>query len=235
MVRRGFLSAGMALVLGACANAGTHPRRRDPEAFDAGEFAKTDIDRALDVHHREIFAGLRLLADKLYRRNPREFRRAGRASAQAALARLFDEDHGWRFAELGAGRGLEVLHLAFREDFSGDRVLAFIGGLGGMIQSAFGDRNEFFVADELDAQRLYNSARNVEIAVWKLSNARDPGGLPVLLTNDPGPPMNLSFEREFGKMIGSLDVLAKLVAEKNRRILVRVAQSMATAVFLPVR
>ncbi len=235
MVRRGFLSAGVALVLGGCASIGTHPRRHHPDAFDAGDLAKTDIDRAVEVHHREIFATLRVLAEKLYRRNPRQLSTSGSISVETALARLFEDEHGWSFREFGTARGLQLLHLALREDFAGDRVLAFIGGLGGMIQTAFNDRREFFIIDELDAQRLYNSARNVEIAVWKLANRRDIGGAALLLTNDMGPPMNLSFEREFGKIIGSLDILAKLVAEKNRRIVVRVVQSMATAAFLPVK
>ena len=46
---------------------------------------------------------------------------------------------------------------------------------------------------------------------------------------------NLSFEREFGKMIGSLDVLSKIVADKTDRHVVKMVQSIATAVFLPIK
>jgi hypothetical protein len=45
---------------------------------------------------------------------------------------------------------------------------------------------------------------------------------------------NLSFEREFGKIIGSLDVLAGIIAEKGQRTLFKLLQSIATAMFLPV-
>jgi hypothetical protein len=92
--------------------------------------------------------------------------------------------------------------------------------------------------DELNAQKIHNSARNLEIAAWKLANARDAGGAPLLLSNEippPGQPANLSFEREFGKMIGNLDILSVLLAEKGHRIIARVVQNLATAVFLPVR
>ena len=50
---------------------------------------------------------------------------------------------------------------------------------------------------------------------------------------DPNNP-NLSFEREFGRIIGLLDVLSKLVADKHGRTITRVTQNLATAIFLPV-
>ena len=126
--------------------------------------------------------------------------------------------------------------LAFRDDYAGDRVLAFVAGLGSMMQTAFNDKTEFFVLDDLDPQRLYNAARNVEIAVWKLSNTRAAHGEFFLLSNETaGPLRNLSFEREFGKIIGSLDVLSKIIADKENRTIVKVIQSLATAVFLPLK
>ena len=66
----------------------------------------------------------------------------------------------------------------------------------------------------------------------------DAAGAPLLLSNEMaqgGQPANLSFEREFGKMIGNLDILSVLLAEKGHRIIARVVQNFATAVFLPVR
>jgi hypothetical protein len=104
--------------------------------------------------------------------------------------------------------------------------------MGGMLNAAFEEKTEFFLLDELDPQKLYNSARNLEIAAWKLANARDAGGVPLLLSNEMaqgGQPANLSFEREFGKMIGNLDLLAALLADKGHRIIARVAQNVATA------
>ena len=91
--------------------------------------------------------------------------------------------------------------------------------------------------DELEAQKFYNSARNVEIAAWKLANARDAAGNLLLLSNEMNvPPLasNLSFEREFGKMIGHLDVFTIALADRGNRTISRVAQTIASAVFLPV-
>ena len=93
----------------------------------------------------------------------------------------------------------------------------------------------FYLTDTLDPQKLYNSARNIEIAAWKLANAHNPRGEPLLLSNDTaGDVRNLSFEREFGKMIAYQDVMAQIAAQRTNRMIRRVVQSLATAVFLPI-
>ncbi|MDP2811983.1 MAG: hypothetical protein Q8O34_17725 [Rhodocyclaceae bacterium] len=206
-------------------------------SFDPKQIGKSDIDRVADVHRREIFASVRVLAEKLYRRNPREWKKGGHAGIEAALDRLLDPRTGWRLPETGGRRGTDAILLALRDDFGGDRVAVFIAGTGAMLNAAFEEKTEFFMLDDLDPQKLYNSARNLEIAAWKLANARDASGALLLLSNEmaQGPqPANLSFEREFGKMIGNLDLLSRLIADKGHRTIARVVQSLATAVFLPV-
>jgi hypothetical protein len=117
----------------------------------------------------------------------------------------------------------------------GDRVLPFIVGLQTMLAKAHNNQKEFFLTDKsLDPQRLYNVARNIEISVWKLSNSRNVNGNLYLLTNEINETdHNLSFEREFGKMIGRTDLYAFALAEKSQRLISRVIQNLATAVFLP--
>jgi hypothetical protein len=234
MSRRLLIICSIALLAG-CAQTNTTPPRSGG-GFSAAQFVKTDIDRVAEAHQREVFYNLKLLAEKLYRRNPRELRKSGAATVDAGVARIFAGSHEWRFAELQGKRGPDAIYLAFRDDYAGDRVLAYIAGLGSMMQVAFNDKTEFFLLDDLDPQRLYNAARNVEIAVWKLSGARTLNGDMYLLSNETaGPVRNLSFEREFGKIIGSLDVLSKIIADKDNRTVVKVVQSLATAVFLPIK
>ncbi|MDD5297825.1 MAG: hypothetical protein PHU46_13015 [Rhodocyclaceae bacterium] len=227
------------LFLAACAGGGGQKvaGRQMPETapFSPEQLAKTDIDRVADAHRKEAFASLRLLTEKLYRRNPREWKQAGRPSLDDALARIFDDPRDWRFPELEDKRGADALHLAFLEDFRGDRVLALSVGLGSMLDTAFNGKAAFFILDDLDAQKLYNCARNVEIAAWKLNHDRDALGAPILLANEGGAGGNLSFEREFGKLIGNLDLLSGIVADKSNRSVVRIVQGLATAVFLPLR
>jgi len=124
--------------------------------------------------------------------------------------------------------------IALHPEYRGDRVRAYVVGLASMVQTALGDREEFFLLDDLDAQHIYNAARNVEIAAWKLGSARDAAGNLLLLSNEMGAVNNLSFEREFGRVIGLLETLSDVVEEKTERSVTRVVQNLATAVFLPV-
>ena len=64
-------------------------------------------------------------------------------------------------------------------------------------------------------------------------------GQPLLLANEIGPDTrNLSFEREFGKIIGRLDLLATYTTERYRRAVIGYVQGLVAApllAFLPVR
>jgi hypothetical protein len=201
--------------------------------FEPRYLAKTEIDRVIDANRAEVMAGLRRVAEKLYRRNPGEWKKSGQPSLDAAVSRLFSGRAD--FPELGGRReGAAALH-AFSADYAGDRVLAVMAGLIGMVDAAFEHKDDFYVLDALDEQKLYNCARNVEIAVWKMSSTRTPGGQALLASNelDRSNP-NLSFEREFGRVIGLLDFMSKIVADRHGRSITRLTQTVATAVFLPV-
>jgi hypothetical protein len=132
-------------------------------------------------------------------------------------------------------RGTEAIVLALKPEYAGDRVFAFGVGIASMIFISYNEKTEFYLTDTYDPQKLYNSARNIEIAAWKLANARDARGEPLLLSNEiAGDARNLSFEREFGKMIAYQDVMADIAAQRTNRIIRKVVQTLATAVFLPI-
>ena len=231
-------------VLVACTTTPTFPpaapttgkRAAPPErSFPAFDIAKADIDIVAEVHAKESLGSARLLMEKLYRRNPREWRKGNDSSMDAALARAFDPRSGFRFAELGNARGADAIVLALKPEYGGDRVFAFGVGLASMIFLAYNEKTEFYLTNSFDPQKLYNSARNIEIAAWKLANARGARGEPLLLSNEiAGDARNLSFEREFGKMIAYQDVMAQIAAQRTNRIIRRVVQTLATAVFLPI-
>lgn len=207
---------------------------RTETVVDAKYLAKGEIDRVIDAARAEVVGGLFRFAEKLYRRNPRELKKGNSPTVEAAMARLRGSRR-LNFHELDGRRGGAAAMLAFRDDYAGDRVLALMAGLLGMAYAAFEDKDDFYLLDDLDEQKLYNCARNLEIAMWKLASAKTAGGELMLLSNELDPNnRNLSFEREFGRITGLLDFLAKLVADKRGRILSRVAQNMATAIFLPV-
>ncbi len=232
----------LALLLAACAppssrqSAGAKRPPPATEPFRIQDLAKSDIDNVAETHLEESLAIVRNLAEKLYRRNPRAWRKGPYKSPEVAIDRVFDRSQAWRFAELDNVRGTDAIYLAFRPEFAGDRVFAFTVGLGSMIYEAYGGKDEFYLLDTVEPQPVYNAARNIEIAVWKLSNARDANGQLFLLSNDPGgDPPNLSFEREFGKLIAHQDVLARILAQRENRTLRRIVQQLPTAVFLPVK
>ena len=124
--------------------------------------------------------------------------------------------------------------LALKPEYGGDRVFAFGVGMAGMIFMAYNGKTQFYVIDTLDPQKLDNSSRNVEIAAWKLANARDARG-ELLLSNEMGSDVrNLSFEREIGKIIAYQDAMAQIAAQRSNRTIRRIVQTLATAVFLPI-
>ena len=55
-------------LIAACAAGNTTPPRSGG-GFHPAQLAKSDIDRVAEAHQREIFIGLRVLTEKLYRRN----------------------------------------------------------------------------------------------------------------------------------------------------------------------
>ena len=207
---------------------------RTQSTMDAKYLAKTEVDRIADTVRSEVQDGLMRIADKLYKRNPREWKKAGMDSREAALARLVNRKLR-SLPELGGLREGQAAALAFSESYEGDRVAALMFGLLTMTDAAFEHKEEFYILDSLNEQKLYNCARNMEIAVWKLADDRDRAGQLYLLSNELDPAnRNLSFEREFGREIGLLDLMATVVADRNGRGLSRVGQSVVSTIFLPV-
>ena len=230
------LPSVLILLLAACAANPTGPGKgpASPE-FRLASLAKTEVDQVADLHMIESLSHLRTLMEKLYRRNPREWKKGGHASLEAAVARVFDSDFQQTFPELNDKRGIEALYLCFQEGYNGDRVLALVWGMTTMTLAAYNDKTDFYAWDDLDQQKLYFAARNYEIAAWKLATNRDKQGQLFLLSNEINNEVrNLSFEREFGKLIAEHDMLAKIVAGRTNRTIVRVVQNLATAIFLPL-
>ena len=89
---RALCCAAIANLVTGCSGTGQKPAPV-ADSMHPKQIVKSDIDRVLEAHHREIFASLERLADKLYKRNPREWRRAGLDSREAAMARLFAAQH----------------------------------------------------------------------------------------------------------------------------------------------
>ena len=207
---------------------------RTETTVDAKYLLKSEVDRIADTDRAEVVSGLLMIADKLYRRNPKEWKKGGAVSREAALDRLkMRTQHSW--PEFNGLREGAVAAQAFTETYAGDRVTALVFGLLTMVDAAFEHKDEFYILDSLNEMKLYNSARNMDVAVWKLGHDRNAAGELFLLSNELDPAnRNLSYEREFGRVMGLLDFMAKVVADRNGRTFSRLSQSVASAIFLPV-
>ena len=227
-----------ALLLAACSSPAIQRKDGSSSArsFSLLDLAKSDVDEVIEIHQQAVLATLETLTLKLYRRNPGEWRKSGYASADAATAALFQSVPHWH---LSSQRHLDweaSLRDAWREDYTGDRVKALMNGLLVMHMAAYNHHTEFYRLTDIDAQKLYNAARNTEAVVWKLATTRDPRGEPLLLSNgsDGNGVANLSFEREFGKLIGNQDTLAKIVEDKSNRAIRFGLVNVTSMVFLPI-
>jgi len=225
----------LALLLAGCNAGSTKDSPVKSRPFKLGDLAKSDVDMVIEIQLDYSLENLRILMDKLYLRNPRELRKGLQPDREKALERVFGANRAASIPELRGKRSVDAMRLAFDEGFQGDRVLTLMEGLRGMMLDSFDGKREFYLLDELDPQKLHNSARNIEIAVWKLSNDRDPAGGLYLISNETqGPVRNLSFERLFGKLIMIQDSTARFVAESTNRRIKNVIQSLASAVFIPI-
>lgn len=191
-------------VLAGCASNAPTPRGEvKGSPTHAAEMAQSDANRVATLAMQENLEGLLRLADKLYRRNPAEWRKSTATSREQALEQLrtaVQQRQPW--APLQGRRDIAAMALALAPEFAGDRVAAFIHATADMIITAHGGKTEFFLLDGMDAQHFYNAARNVETAVWLLAQRRNAQGQPLLLADEIGAQgRNLSFEREFGKII----------------------------------
>ena len=229
------------LMLAACGTPPAPITRGEAQSapISPSELAQSDSNRMATLGMRDNLASLMLLADKLYRRNPAEWRKAS-PTREAALAKLklaIDSSTAW--PDLQGKRDIAAMSLALGPDFKGDRVAAFIYASADMLMTAHGNKTTYYLTDALDAQYVYNAARNIEIAVWLLASRKNAQGLPLLLSDEINErERNLSFEREFGKVIGRLDLLASLLTEKYRRAVITYVQNLLGGTFLqflPVR
>ena len=203
------------------------------------EMGQSDTNRIATIAMRDNLESLYLLMDKLYRRNPAEWRKTG-VSREESIRRVreaVEQRQPW--PGLQGQRDIKALSLALTPDFGGDRVAALIYSSADMIIAAHDGKTEFFLIDGLDAQHIYNAARNIEIAVWLLGSRRNSSGKVLLLADDISENgRNLSFEREFGKVVGRLDLMAEFLTEKYRRAGITYVQNLiggSFLQFLPVR
>jgi hypothetical protein len=202
-----------------------------------GELLQSHSDRLATIGMRNNLNSLYRLMDKLYQRNPREWRKSGqdsREGAQKAMQLAIEQEQP--LVALQGRKDIAALSYALSLEFEGDRVGAFIYALGSMLVTAHGGRTQFYLTDRINVQFIHNAARNIEKAAWLLATRRDAQGALLLLSNElSADQRNLSFAMEFGKIVARLDYLCDVLDERYRRIGVNYAHGLLFMNFLPVQ
>ena len=226
------------LLLGGCSGRLDNDsivHKRNP--IKPAEVLQTDVDRMATLAMRNNLNSLYRLMNKLYQRNPREWRKSvfpDAAAAERAIQYAIEHNQDW--PSLGGRRDVAALDYSLSQGFQGDRVAAFTYAIGSMLVTAHGGRTEFYLTDSFNAQFIHNAARNLEKAGWMLSQRRDASGRPLLLSNEFSEQgSNLSYAVEFGKMVARLDLLTHVLEERYRRMGANYAQSLFLLNFLPVQ
>ncbi len=205
-------------------------------SFSIKDLAKSDVDSVVEIHQQEAIATLKSLTAKLYRRNPSEWRKSSFANADAATAALFKAIPYWQLSPQKTIDWAALLTEAGRQDYTGDRVKAMMNGLLIMNMAAYNHQTEFYLLSEMDAQKFYNAARNTEYVAWELATRRDQNGVRLLISDESSDTdmTDLSVEREFGKLIGIQDTLAKIIEDKTNRAIRFGVVNAAGTLFLPI-
>lgn len=205
-----------------------------PTDFEVETLAKTDVNQVADIHIDQTLVLLKTLTRKLYKMNSLELTKTPGATIDSQISRIFQCPPPAPDAALEKMIGTNAILKGFEAKYEGDRVYAVMYGLFTMLFSAYNQKCDLFMLDFLEAQNLYNSARNIEILVWQLKTRHQPDGTLYLATNIcDGPVKNLSFERLFGKLISLTDTMAKIISTRGDRAIKFVIHTVGMA-FLPV-
>ena len=130
---------------------------------------------------------------------------------------------------------INLILKGFNHDFNGDRIYYICKGLYGMINASYNYKNKFYLTDpKLDAQKLMNTAINIETLVWRLSNSKNNGELLIKTNNINKNKINLSFERLFGKLINNQENMARIISSQQGRIIQKAAKGIVSSIFLPI-
>ncbi|NOX35825.1 MAG: hypothetical protein GXP56_19205 [Deltaproteobacteria bacterium] len=183
---------------------------------------------------KRVTSLLKTLTEKLYKKNPYELHKTSGQTIESRLRQIFICPPGKKYKELDFKDSTDAILLGFEPGFKGDRVFALMYGLYTMIHKSYNSKCELFMLDYLNEQNLYNSARNIEIFVWRLKTRKKNDGRLFILTNSlEGKIKNLSFERIFGKLISLQDTMALIISNRTGRV-IKEAVQIAGMAFLPI-
>ena len=197
--------------------------------------AKTDIDIITEIHVNNAKENIEDLIIKLYKLNPIYLRKNEKFNnVSEVIIDIFKDIDVEKIDKTGKDN-INLILKGFNHDFNGDRIYYICKGLYGMINASYNYKNKFYLTDpKLDAQKLMNTAINIETLVWRLSNSKNNGELLIKTNNINKNKINLSFERLFGKLINNQENMARIISSQQGRIIQKAAKGIVSSIFLPI-
>lgn len=197
--------------------------------------AKTDIDIVTEIHAINAKEHVEDLIIKLYKLNPIYITRNQKFNKVSEVIIDIFEDKDIENIDKTGKKNIDLILKGFQKDFTGDRIYYLCKGLYGMINASYNYKKNFYLTDQkLDAQKLMNTAINIETFVWRLSNTKDNGELIIKTNNIRNNKINLSFERLFGKLINNQENMSRIIASQEGRAVQKAAKKIVTTIFLPI-
>ncbi len=197
--------------------------------------AKTDIDIITEIHVNNAKENIEDLIIKLYKLNPIYLRKNEKFNNVSEVIIDIFKDIDVKKIDKTGKDNINLILKGFNHDFNGDRIYYICKGLYGMINASYNYKNKFYLTDpKLDAQKLMNTAINIETLVWRLSNSKNNGELLIKTNNINKNKINLSFERLFGKLINNQENMARIISSQQGRIIQKAAKGIVSSIFLPI-
>ena len=199
--------------------------------FEPRRLAQSDTQLVLEQVREQLDAELTELQTKLYQRNPKFLS----ASGKTLRMRNAQLKKPMFYQELNEKRGVDAIRLAFAPDFSGDRVFAYVYGLASMIDDSYDRKRSFYLLDRPSGRAIFNSARNIETALYLLRSERDAqGNLYLLADGYDGQNLNASYSFLHGRMAAKQDLVSDALGDSEQRTVNALARGVASTVFLPI-
>jgi len=198
--------------------------------------AKTDVDIITEIHVSNANNYIEDLIIKLYKINPKYILKNKEFdTVSSVIIDIFKEVDKSKLDRTGQ-ENINLILKGFSKDFNGDRIYLICKPLYGMINASYNYKRKFYLTDpKLDAQKIMNTAINIETLVWRLSNEKE-NNILLIKTNsiDDNKNINLSFERLFGKLINNQENMAKIISSQQGRIIQKAAKGIVSSIFLPI-
>ena len=197
--------------------------------------AKTDVDIITEIHVSNANGYIEDLIIKLYKINPIYIsKNKNFDTVSSVIVDIFKKVDKKTLDRTGQ-KNIDLILKGFNKDFNGDRIYYICKGLYGMINASYNYKLKFYLTDpKLDAQKIMNTAINIETLVWRLSNSKKNNVLLIKTNSTDKDNINLSFERLFGKLINNQENMARIISSQQGRIIQKAAKGIVSSIFLPI-